>query len=87
MEKPNKKHRTLVKSYRVISLLNYLGKVVKKFVVEQLFQFCEANKKLHRGHIRGRKYRLAIDMAAIIIHNGLQNVESLTSCECSSDEG
>lgn len=36
LEKPNKRDRTLIKSYRVISLLNCLGKVVKKLVAEKL---------------------------------------------------
>lgn len=34
MEKPIKRDRTLVKSYRVISLLNCLGKVVEKLVAK-----------------------------------------------------
>lgn len=55
IEKPNKRDRTLIKSYRVISLLNYLGKVVKKLVVEQLSQFCERFGKLHKGQIGARK--------------------------------
>lgn len=36
MEKPNKRDRTLVKSYQVISLLKCLGKVVEKLVAVQL---------------------------------------------------
>ena len=36
LEKPNKRNRTLVKSYRVISLLNNLEKIVEKVVAEQL---------------------------------------------------
>ena len=68
MEKPNKRDWALVKSYRVISLLNCLGKVVEKFVAEQLSQFCEAKEKLHKGQMRGRKNCSAIDVAALIIH-------------------
>lgn len=49
MEKPNKRNRTFVKSYRVISLLNCLGKVVEKLVPEKLSRFCETQGKLHRG--------------------------------------
>lgn len=48
MEKPNKKDRTLVKSYRVISLFNYLDKVMEKLVIEKLLQFCKAKEKLHK---------------------------------------
>ncbi len=58
---------TLVKSYRVVSLLNCLGKVVEKVVAEQLLQFCEANGKLHKGQMGARKYRSAIDALALLI--------------------
>ena len=66
MEKPNKRDRTLVKSYRVISLLNCLGKVVEKLVAEMLSQFCETKGSLHQGQMGGRKHRSAIDAAALI---------------------
>ncbi len=68
MEKPNKRDRTSVKSYRVISLLNCLGKVVEKLVARQLSEFCEAKGKLHEGQMGGRKQRSAIDAAALMIH-------------------
>lgn len=68
MEKSNKKNCTLVKSYRVISLLNCLGKVVEKLIAEKLSQFCKAKEKLHKGQTERRKYRLAIDAAALMIH-------------------
>ena len=70
LKKPNKRDRTLVKSYRsyrVISLLNCLRKVVEKVVAEQLSQFCEANRKLHKGQMGARKHRSAIDAAALLI--------------------
>ena len=67
LEKLNKRDRTLVKSYRVISLLNCLGKVVEKLVAEQLSQFCETNGKLHKGQMGARKHRSAIDAAAILV--------------------
>ena len=65
LEKPNKRDRTLVKSYRVISLLNCLGKVVEKLVAEQLSQFCETNGKLHKRQMGAQKHRSAINAAAI----------------------
>lgn len=67
LEKPNKRDRTLVKSYWVISLLNCLGKVVEKLVAEQLSAFCEVNGKLQKGQMGARKHRSAIDAAAILI--------------------
>lgn len=68
MEKLKKRDRTLVKSYRVISLLSCLGKVVEKLVGEKLSQFCEAKEKLCKGQMEGRKHQSAIDVAALIIH-------------------
>ena len=76
LEKPNKRDRTLVKSYRVISLLNCLGKVVEKVVAEQLSQFCEANGKLHKGQMGARKHRSAVDAAAILIQKVQETWES-----------
>lgn len=67
IEKPNKRDRSLVKSYRVISLLNCLGKVIEKLVADQLSQFCENFGKLYKGQIGARKRRSAIDAAAILI--------------------
>ncbi len=58
----------MVKLYRVISLLNCLGKVVEKLVTKKLSQFCKAQGKLHKGQIGERKYRSAIDAAAVMIH-------------------
>lgn len=41
-------------SYCAISLLNCLGKVVEKTVVELLFEWCETEKVLHNGKIEAR---------------------------------
>ena len=41
LEKEKKRDLTLVKSYKVISLLNCMGKVLKKFIAEQLLQLLE----------------------------------------------
>lgn len=53
---------------RIISFLNYLGKVVKKLVTKKLSQFCEVKRKLHRGQIRGIKHPSAIDTAVLVIY-------------------
>ncbi len=67
LEKGNKLDKSLVKSYRVISLLNCMGKLVEKVVVEELSQFCETNLKLHKGQMGARKSRCAIDAVAIMV--------------------
>ena len=43
LEKGNKRDKSLIKSYRVISLLNCMGKLVEKVVAEQLSQFFESH--------------------------------------------
>lgn len=49
LEKGEKQDLSLVKSYKVISLLNCLGKVVEKVIAVLLSQFCEAFSKLYLG--------------------------------------
>ena len=56
------------KSYRVISLLNCLRKIVKKTVAEELTMVCEAELKLHKGQMGARKRRCAIDAVAAMLH-------------------
>ncbi len=51
LEKLNKRDRKLVKSYPVISFLNFLNKVVEKLIAEQISQFCESNSGLCNNHI------------------------------------
>ena len=73
LEKGGSRDFTLVKSYRVISLLNCIGKVLEKVVAEQLSQFCESFCKLHVGQMGARKERCAIDAVALLV----QRVEEI----------
>ena len=68
LEKGGKRDFGLVRSYRVISLLNCMGKVVKKVVAEPLSHNCESHSKLHPGQTGGREERLAIDAVAVLVH-------------------
>ena len=52
-------------AYRVISLLNCLGKVVEK-IAEAISHHCEATKSLHPGQMGSRKQRSAIDAVACL---------------------
>ena len=63
-----KQDLTLVKSYRVISLLNFIGKLVEKVIAEQLSQLSENFLKLHQGQIGARKERFAIDAVASLVY-------------------
>lgn len=67
LRKPNKPNYTLVKAYRVISLLNCLGKVVEKIAAEAISNYCETTKSLHLGQMGSRKQRSAIDAVACLI--------------------
>ena len=51
LEKGGRRNFSLVKSYRVISLLNCLGKVVEKVVAGLLSGYCEKFSKLHQGQM------------------------------------
>lgn len=64
LEKERKRDFTLVKSYRVISLLNCMGKILEKVIAEQLSQFCEESLKLHFGQMGARKK----DVLLIMLH-------------------
>lgn len=68
LQKGGKRDIGLVRSYRVISLLNCMGKVIEKVVAEQLSQYYESYSKLYSGQIRGRKERSAIDVVATLVH-------------------
>jgi Reverse transcriptase (RNA-dependent DNA polymerase) len=68
LQKPNKSDYSIAKSYRVISLLNYLGKVAKKVAVTVIANFCETNELLHEGQFGYRKQRSAIDAVAKLIY-------------------
>jgi hypothetical protein len=57
-----------VKAYRVISLLNCLGKVVEKVAATALSRLCEEKELLHPGQFGCRKQRSAIDAVAKLIY-------------------
>src|SRR5579871_1788161 len=61
LRKPNKPNYSIPKAYRVISLLECLGKVVEKVVATKISNFCEAKKTLHEGQFGCRKNRSTHD--------------------------
>ena len=69
LRKPNKPDYTAVKAYRVISLLNCLGKVVEKIAADAIARHCETMGMLHPGQMGSRKQRSAIDAVACLIQN------------------
>ena len=67
LRKPNKLDYTQVKSYRIISLLNCLGKVAEKVVAELIAEWCELSGSLHQGQMGCRKQRSCIDAVARVM--------------------
>ena len=67
MKKPNKLDYFISKSYRVISLLNCLKKIVKKIVASVLSNFYKEKELLHKDQFRYRKQRNTIDTVVKLI--------------------
>jgi Reverse transcriptase (RNA-dependent DNA polymerase) len=67
LRKPNKPDYSIAKAYRVISLLNCLGKIAEKVAAIEIARFYEENKLLHEGQFGSRKQRSAIDAIAKLI--------------------
>jgi hypothetical protein len=65
--KPGKSDYGLAKSYRVISLLNCLGKVVEKVVANMLSFETDRGNLLHPGQYGGRRGRSAVDAAGVLM--------------------
>jgi len=59
--KPNKPDYGVAKAYRVITLLNCLGKVVEKVAANAIAEECERRRLLHDGQFGCRNRRSAID--------------------------
>ena len=59
----------MVKSYRVISLLEYMGKIFEKIVINEFFRIYEINDLFQPTQIRARKSRNTINAIVILIDN------------------
>ena len=68
LPKPNR-NMTLPKSYRVISLLNCLGKTAEKIVATRLSYLATTSDLLYYDQIGGRKQRSAIDAVLSLVHD------------------
>ena len=67
IRKPGKEDYTKLKSYRLISLLSCMGKLVKKVVAKLLSDEAERRALLSDGQFGSRKKRSGIDAAAIMV--------------------
>ena len=68
LKKPNKSDYSFPKSYRIITLLNCLGKIADKIVANRLAYFGEKSNLLDIELMGGRKNHSAIDAVMTIVH-------------------
>jgi hypothetical protein len=72
LAKPNKEDYSVPKAYRIIALLNCLGKVLEKIFATRLSYLANTTNLLHSSQMGGRKQRSAID-AALLLLNEIQS--------------
>jgi hypothetical protein len=65
-KKPSKPDYSLPKAYRVISLLNCLGKISERILAQRLSYLAETTALLHPSQIGGRLKKSAIDTALLL---------------------
>ena len=68
LKKQNRK-ATIPKSYRVVSLLNCLGKVAEKIIATRLSYLAESMNLLDSNQMGDRRQKSAIDAVLSLIHN------------------
>ncbi len=66
LKKPKKPDYTIPKAYRVISLLNCLGKVSERILARRLSYLAETTNLLHNSQIGSRLKKSAIDVALLL---------------------
>jgi hypothetical protein len=66
LPKPGKTDYSVPKAYRIISLLNCLGKVLEKIFANRLSYLANTTELLHNSQMGGRKQRSAIDAALLL---------------------
>src|SRR5690606_21545464 len=69
LAKPSKPDYQAPKSYRIIALLNCLGKIAEKLVAKRLSPHCEDNHLLHEGQMGGRPHRSATAAILALTHD------------------
>lgn len=73
LKKPNKPDYSAPKAYRVISLLNCLGKVSERILAQRLSYLAETTHLLHPTQLGGRLKKSAIDTALLLTNEVEQN--------------
>ena len=65
----SKRDYSLPKSYRVITLLNCLGKIAEKMIVSRLSYLAETTDLLYPDQMGSRARKSAIDAALSLTHD------------------
>ena len=66
--KPNKALYDSSKSFRLIILLNTLGKLIKKVISERLQFFTASNNFLHLSQLEDLKFKSTTDIGVALTH-------------------
>ncbi|EDO04694.1 hypothetical protein SS1G_07177 [Sclerotinia sclerotiorum 1980 UF-70] len=66
LKKASKPDYSLPKAYRVIALLNCLGKISERILAQRLGYLAETTHLLHKSQIGGRQKKSAIDAALLL---------------------
>lgn len=66
LKKASKPDYSLPKAYRVIALLNCLGKISERILAQRLGYLAETTHLLHKSQMGGRKKKSAIDAALLL---------------------
>jgi len=70
LKKLNKSNYSILKTYKIITLLNCLNKVAEKIIAVQLSYIAEINNKLlNFDQMRDRKQRSVIDVILNLVHD------------------
>jgi ribonuclease HI len=67
--KVNKPDYGIPKAYRIVALLNCLGKILEKMMATRLSYLAETEDILHPEQIGGRKQRSAVDAVMALVHD------------------
>ncbi|KAM3081197.1 hypothetical protein ACMFMF_011951 [Clarireedia jacksonii] len=79
LKKPAKPDYSVPKAYRVISLLNCLGKISERILAKRLAYLAETTSLLHNSQIGSRLKKSAIDTALMLAAKIQNNIKLKTS--------
>lgn len=73
LKKPRKLHYSAPNTYRVISLLNYIGKVLERILAQRLSYLAETTTLIYKLQIGERLKKSVVDTALLLINRVEQN--------------